>query len=159
MKLDEVDRKVLDVLQADGRISMQQLAERVGLSRAAVYARVRRLETSGVITRYAAIVDPDMAGFDLLCFVGVAVAVHSHEVVERTRLALAALPEVLECHHVTGQFDYLLKVALRNRGELERFIVERLTPVPNIERINTSLVLHVAKSTTALPMSPQEDDR
>jgi DNA-binding Lrp family transcriptional regulator len=159
MKLDAVDRSIVEVLQTDARISIQQLADQVGLSRAATYARVRRLETSGVIARYAAILDPQAAGFDLLCFVGVRVAVHSHEVVERTRTALAGLPEVLECHHVTGQFDYLLKVALRNRGELERFIVERLTTVPGIERINTSLVLHVAKSTTALPISHQEDER
>ena len=153
MTLDEIDRAILDVLQADGRIPTQQLGERVGLSRAATYARVRRLETSGVIARYVAVVDPQAAGFDLLCFVGVRVAVHSHDVVEQTREALAALPEVLECHHVTGQFDYLLKVALRNRAELERFIVERLTSVPGIERINTSLVLHVAKSTTAFPLA------
>ncbi len=156
MKLDPLDRAVLGVLQEDGRISMQQLGERVGLSRAATYTRVRRLEDAGVIIRYAAIVDPEAAGFDLLCFVGVAVAVHSHEVVERTRKALAALPDVLECHHVTGQFDYLLKVAVRNRRDLERFIVERLTPVPGIERINTSLVLHVAKWTTAIPMDQEE---
>lgn len=159
MSLDALDRAVLDVLQTDGRISMQQLADRVGLSRAATYARVRRLETSGVIARYTAVVDPHAAGFDLLCFIGVRVAVHSHDVVERTREALAALPAVLECHHVTGQFDYLLKVALRDRQDLERFIVEHLTPVPGIERINTSLVLHVAKSSTAFPMTPQEDPR
>jgi DNA-binding Lrp family transcriptional regulator len=164
MSLDAIDRSLLDVLQRDGRISIQQLADRVGLSRAATYARVRRLESSGVIARYAAVVDPQAAGFDLLCFIGVRVAVHSHDVVERTREALAALPEVLECHHVTGQFDYLLKVALRNRAELERFIVERLTTVPGIERINTSLVLHVAKSTTAFPIttddgSPEEGER
>ncbi len=164
MKLDALDRAILDVLQEDGRISVQRLADQVGLSRPAAYARVRKLESSGVIARYAAVVDPQAAGFDLLCFIGVRVAVHSHDVVERTREALAALPQVLECHHVTGQFDYLLKVALRNRTELERFIVERLTAVPGIERINTSLVLHVAKSTTAFPIdddhgSPQEGQR
>jgi Lrp/AsnC family leucine-responsive transcriptional regulator len=162
VQIDPLDRAILGVLQDDGRISIQQLADRVGLSRAAAYARVRRLESSGVIARYAAVVDPQAAGFDLLCFIGVRVAVHSHEVVERTRTALAALPQVLECHHVTGQFDYLLKVALRDRAELERFIVERLTAVPGIERINTSLVLHVAKSTTAYPLTSdtaQEGER
>jgi Lrp/AsnC family leucine-responsive transcriptional regulator len=79
---------------------------------------------------------------------------HSQENIARARAAIAELPEVLECWHVTGEFDYILKVAVRNRADLQRFILDRLTPVPGLARVNTSLVLGVEKSTTALPLEP-----
>jgi DNA-binding Lrp family transcriptional regulator len=152
--LDEIDRKVLHVLQEDGRISNAELARAVGLSRAATHARVRKLERLGVIGRYTAIVDPEAVGFELLCLIGVAMTLHSQDHIARARAAIAEMPEVLECWHVTGDFDYILKVAVRSRSDLQRFILDRLTPVPGIARINTSLVLGVEKSTTALPLQP-----
>ena len=152
--LDEIDREVLHVLQEDGRISNSDLAKRVGLSRAAMHARVRKLEHLGVITRYTAIVDPEAVGFELLCLIGIAMQLHSQENIARARAAIVEMPEVLECYHVTGDFDYILKVAVRGRADLQRFILDRLTPVPGIARINTSLVLGIEKSTTALPMEP-----
>jgi len=156
--LDEVDQEVLHVLQEDGRISNAELARTVGLSRAATHARVRRLERMGVIGRYTAIVDPQAVGFDLLCLIGIAMTLHSQETIARARAAIAEMPEVLECWHVTGDFDYILKVAVRNRADLQRFILDRLTPVPGIARINTSLVLGVEKSTTALPLEPRSKE-
>jgi Lrp/AsnC family transcriptional regulator, leucine-responsive regulatory protein len=152
--LDDIDRRVLNALQEDGRISNAELAKRVGLSRAATHARVRKLERLGVITSYTAIVDPETVGFELLCLVGIAMTLHSHENIARARAAIVEMPEVLECYHVTGDFDYILKVAVRSRADLQRFILERLTPVPGIARVNTSLVLGVEKSTTALPLEP-----
>lgn len=160
--LDEIDREVLHALQEDGRISNSDLAKRVGLSRAATHARVRKLERAGIISRYTAIVDPEAVGFELLCLIGVAMALHSQENIARARAAIAEMPEVLESYHVTGDFDYILKVAVRGRADLQRFILERLTPVPGIARVNTSLVLGIEKSTTALPLEPptgRKDDR
>jgi Lrp/AsnC family transcriptional regulator, leucine-responsive regulatory protein len=153
--LDDIDHEVLHALQGDGRISNAELARRVGLSRAATHARVRKLEQLGVISRYTAIVDPEAVGFELLCLIGVAMTLHSQENIARARAAIAEMPEVLECWHVTGDFDYILKVAVRSRGDLQRFILDRLTPVPGIARVNTSLVLGVEKSTTALPLGTQ----
>jgi Lrp/AsnC family transcriptional regulator, leucine-responsive regulatory protein len=152
INLDDLDRAILRDLQADGRMTNLDLARSVGLSPAATHARVRRLEQSGAIQRYAALVDPEMAGFDLLCLISIGIQLHHADAVARTRAALASLPEVLECHHLTGQFDYLLKVVLPDRRALERFVVERLTPLPGIARIQTSVVLAVVKSTTALPI-------
>jgi Lrp/AsnC family transcriptional regulator, leucine-responsive regulatory protein len=152
--LDPIDLEILRTLQEDGRISNADLARTAGLSRAATHARVRRLEQMGAISRYTAIVDPEAVGFDLLCLIGVAMQLHSQENIARARAAIAEMPEVLECYHVTGDFDYILKVAVRNRSDLQRFILDRLTPVPGIARINTSLVLGIEKSTTALPMEP-----
>lgn len=157
--LDEIDRKVLHTLQEDGRISNAELAKRVGLSRAATHARVRKLERLGVISRYTAIVDPEAVGYELLCLIGVAMTLHSQENIARARKAIAEMPEVLECWHVTGDFDYILKVAVKSRGDLQRFILDRLTPVPGIARVNTSLVLGVEKSTTALPLEPEPKGR
>ncbi len=149
---DEIDDAILRELQADGRISNADLARAVGLSQAATHGRVRRLERDGVIERYVALVDRELAGFDLLCFVSVGLRAHGHDDVERFRQAVAAAPEVLEVHHVTGEFDYVLRVALRNRRDLERFLVDRLNVVPGIARIQTSVVVREVKRTTALPI-------
>jgi len=152
MTLDDVDRDILRRLQGDGRMSNLDLARAIGLSPAATHARVRRLEERGVITGYAARVDAERAGFDLLCLISIGIGLHQQDAVARSRKALAELPEVLECHHLTGQFDYLLKVVLADRRALERFVVEKLTPLPGIARIQTSVVLATVKDTAALPI-------
>jgi Lrp/AsnC family leucine-responsive transcriptional regulator len=159
--IDDLDRRVLSVLQRDGRLSTTDLAREVGLSRPAASARVRRLEDEGTIRGYTTIVDPEAVGLDLLCLIGIAMQLHSQENISRARAAIVQMPEVLECWHVTGDFDYVLKVAVRNRADLQRFILERLTPVPGLARVNTSLVLGIEKSTTALPLAPPErkDDK
>lgn len=150
--LDDLDRAILRELQADGRATNLELSRRVGLSAAATHARVRALERRGAIRGYTAIVDREVMGFDLLCLISVSMQVHQYESVGRVRDVIRAMPEVLECHHLTGEYDYQLKVVLRNRRELERFVVERLTPLTGVARIHTSLVLSEVKSTTALPL-------
>ena len=150
--LDETDRDILQILQAEGRISNVDLAQRVNLSPPATHARVRRLEEQGFIRQYVALLDPAKVGYDMLCFVRVSLQLHQSQPVERFGEIIQDMPEVLECHHITGEYDYLLKVAVRNRKDLERFAVERLTPIPGVARINTSLVLSEVKSTTALPI-------
>ena len=152
--IDAIDRAILGHLQADGRMTNADLARAVGLSPAATHARVRRLERDGLIRAYVALVDRERAGFDLLCFVSVSLQLHRPTLVASFPKRVAEMPEVLECHHVTGEADYLLKVAVRGRHELERFIVDRLTPIPGVARIQTSLVLRELKATTALPLAP-----
>ncbi len=152
--LDAIDRAILDILQADGRASIAELARAVGLSPAATHARVRGLERDGLIRGYVALVDREKAGFDLLCFVSVSLQLHRPTLVASFPQRVGAMPEVLECHHVTGEYDYLLKVAVRNRHDLERFIVARLTPIPGVAKVQTSLVLRELKASTALPLVP-----
>jgi DNA-binding Lrp family transcriptional regulator len=149
---DEIDDAILRELQADGRLSNADLARRIGLSQAATHGRVRRLERDGIIDRYVALVDREQAGFDLLCFVSVGLRAHGHDDVERFRVAVLAAPEVQEVHHVTGEYDYVLRVALRNRRDLERFLIDRLNVIPGIARIQTSVVVREVKRTTALPI-------
>ena len=150
--LDDLDTAILRELQIDGRISNVDLARRVNLSPPATHARVKRLEQEGYIRAYAVVLDREKAGFDLLCFIHISMQLHQIEQVERFREAIRLMPEVLECHHLTGEYDYLLKVVVRNRKDLERFVVGQLTPMPGVARIHTSLVFTEVKATTALPL-------
>ncbi|MFZ5878432.1 MAG: Lrp/AsnC family transcriptional regulator [Chloroflexota bacterium] len=150
--LDDIDKAALRALQEDGRLTNVDLARRINLSTPATHTRVRRLEKDGYIRRYAAIVDREQAGYDLLCFIHISLQMHQLEQVESFRRLVRDMPEVLECHHITGEYDYLLKVVLKNRKDLERFVVDKITPIPGVGRIHTSLALAEVKSTMALPL-------
>ena len=150
--LDKVDKSMLRALQADGRLSNVELARKISLSPPAAHARLRRLEKDGYIRQYTAVVDREKAGYDLLCFIHISLQMHQVTQVEKFREATRKMPEVLECHHITGEYDDLLKVVLRNRKDLERFVVDKLTPIPGVARIHTSLVLVEVKATMALPL-------
>ncbi len=152
MTLDEIDRIILDAVQANGRISNADLARKVNLSPAATHARLRRLEREGFIRDYTARLDREKIGYDLLCFIQVSLMVHQFDQVQQFRETVLAMPEVLACYHVTGEFDYLLKVVLRNRADLEQFVVNQLTPLPGVARLHTSLVLSEVKTAERLPI-------
>jgi len=153
MSLDSIDLAILTILQSEGRLSNAELARRIDLSPPATFARLRRLEAEGIIRSYAALLDLEKAGFDMLCFVQISLQLHQPEQVQAVRQAIQALPEVLECYHVTGEYDFLLKVAIRNRLDLERFALQRLTPIQGVRRIQTNVVLSEVKSTTVLPLA------
>jgi len=150
--LDDYDHSILNALQQDGRIANAELARRLNLSPPAIHARLRRLEEVGLILRYAAVLDREKLGFDLLCFVNISLHRHTREHVDHFRQRIQQIPQVLECHHVTGEYDYLLKVVVRNRKELEHLLMEELTPIPGVAHIHTSLVLNEVKAATALPL-------
>jgi DNA-binding Lrp family transcriptional regulator len=150
--LDELDRRILGLLQEDASASSAELARRVGLSAPGLQKRLRRLREAGVITRQVALLNREAVDLDLLCFVHVTLAHHQPDGVSGFRRAVQDMPEVLECHHLTGEFDYLLKVVAANHRELEHFLVHRLTPIPGVDRIRTSIVLNEIKASTALPV-------
>ena len=127
-----------------------ELAQRINLSPPATLTRVRRLENLGFIDDYVALVNREKIGYDMICFVSVILSVHQIEQVEGFRNAVQTMPQVLECHHVTGEYDYLLKIVVKNRQDLEQFVMAKLTPIPGIARIHTSLVLNEIKRTTAM---------
>lgn len=157
MTLDAIDLELLNHLQQDARIANAELARRINLSPPAVFARMKRLEAEGYIRSYVTILDREQLGYDMLCFVNITLQMHTKEQVQRFRDAIQQIPQVLECHHVTGEFDYLLKVVARNRKDLEYLVMEKLTPLPGVARIHTSLVFTEVKATTALPL-PDGDD-
>jgi DNA-binding Lrp family transcriptional regulator len=106
----------------------------------------------GFIQYYGAILNHEKIGYDLLCFVHVSLMAHQAAQVQGFRAAALQMPEVMECHHITGEYDYLLKVLIRNHADLERFVVMKLTPLPGVARIHTSLVLSEVKSSTVMPI-------
>lgn len=153
IQLDEVDRALLSHLQMDARMTNTELARRVDLSPPGLQKRLRKLEDSGVIAQYVTLLNRETVGFDMLCFVQVTLQRHEPTAVSHFREAVQTMPEVLECYHLTGEYDYLLKVVVRNRRHLERFLLETLTPVPGMDKIRTSLVLSEIKTTTAVPLN------
>ena len=161
IQIDAKDVALLNDLQADARLSNAELARRVDLSPPGLQKRLRRLEEAGVIEEYVALVNREAVGFDMLCIVQVTLGRHEPTAVAGFRELVQDMPEVLECYHLTGEYDYLLKVVVRNRKHLEQFLMQTLTPVPGMDKIRTSLVLSEIKATTAVPLShalPEDED-
>lgn len=151
-ELDDIDRTILQQLQDNARMTMTECARRINLSPTALQKRIQKLEDTGVIEKYATLVNREAVGLDMLCFVQVTLQRHGPEAVAQFKREVQAMPEVLECHHLTGEYDYLLKIVVSNRKHLEKFILEKLTPVPGMDKIRTSLVLSEIKATTAVPL-------
>ncbi|WP_282142392.1 Lrp/AsnC family transcriptional regulator [Cytobacillus oceanisediminis] len=148
--LDHLDIKILDLLQKDARISNLELSKKVNLSAPAVHARIKRLEAEGYIQKHVAILSHEKLGFDLLCFVFMSTNMHQAEKLESLEKTLESMKEVLECHCLTGEYDYLLKVACKDRKGLEMFI-RKLNEL-GITKIQTSLALREIKDSTVLPI-------
>lgn len=151
-ELDDKDRTLLHYLQTDARITNTELAQRVDLSPTGLQKRLRKLEEAGIIKEYATLLDREAIGYDMLCFVQVTLQRHEPAAIERFKSAVQQMPAVLECYHLTGEYDYLLKIVVHNRRQLEHFLVEVLTPMPGMDKIRTSLVLREIKATTAVPV-------
>lgn len=150
--LDRIDRKILDILQSDGRIALTELAQRVGLSTSPCSERVKRLEKNGVITGYHARIAPEAVGKTLLVFVEIKLSSKSAEVFEKVRKELLHMPEVLECHLVSGSFDYLVKTRLRGMGEYRHLLGSILKKLPVPAESHTYVVMEEVKETLALPI-------
>lgn len=155
-ELDVIDRRILRALQADGRVTYDVLAAQVNLSPSATLRRVRRLEESGVIAGYVALVPPERVGLGLTAYLNVRLEKHS-EVHKRTpmdlfRAAVQSWPEVVECAALTGEMDFLLRVVVQDMAHYSRFIMETLLKHPSVEDCKTSFVLDRVKNTTAVPV-------
>lgn len=150
--LDAMDRKVLSVMQDDGRIPLVELAERIGLSPTATTERVKRLTRDGYILGYSARLDPDKLGRGLLVFIEVKLDRTTPDVFERFATAVARAPEVLECHMVAGGFDYLVKTRVADMSAYRRFLGEVLLSLPGVRETHTYAVMEEIKSTAALPV-------
>lgn len=151
-QLDDIDRQILYLLQDNSRIASAELARRVNLSAPGLQKRLKKLEESGIIEGYVTLVNREAIGLDLLCFAQITLAHHQPECVGQFCDRVKELPEVLECHHLTGEFDYLLKVVVSNRQHLERFLFDKITRIPGVDKIRTSIVLNEIKASTSLPL-------
>ena len=148
--IDRTDRKILDLLQRQGRISMTELAEQVGLSASPCTERVRRMEREGVITGYHARVSPEALGKTLLVFVEIKLAAKSGDVFEQVRRELLHMPEVMECHLVSGDFDYLVKFRLKGMGEYRHLLGNILKKLPVAAESRSYVVMEEVKESLFL---------
>jgi DNA-binding Lrp family transcriptional regulator len=151
MKLDSIDYRIIEELQHNGGLSNVELARRVHLSPSPCLARVKALEAAGVIRRYVALVDPQSLGLGLNVFINISLKEQSKEALARFEQRIAEHDEVMECYLMTGDSDYLIRVAVTDIAALERFILEQLTPIPGIEKIRSSFTLKQVRYKTALP--------
>jgi Lrp/AsnC family leucine-responsive transcriptional regulator len=144
-KIDDFDIQILRSLSREGRISLQDLSERIGLSTTPTARRVRRLEKAGIITGYAALIDETALGFDVSVFVSVQLERQVDDALARFEAAVREFPEVVDCWLMTGDRDYLLRIATTGLKEFEEFLVGRLTRVPGVASIQSSIPLRRVK--------------
>jgi len=138
MILDSLDVKILGFLQENCRITMKEMAARLNSSTTPVFDRIKKLERNGVIAKYVALVDPKKIDKKLVAFVSVSMKEHGKIALDAFSEQIAAYPEIVECHHITGQADFLLKVITEDIGSYNTFITERLSQVPDIAHVNSS---------------------
>jgi Lrp/AsnC family leucine-responsive transcriptional regulator len=149
--LDDLDRKILAELQVDGRMSNQDLSERIGLSPSPCLRRLRQLEADAVILRYVALVDPAVVGLGVTAFVRVRLDRQDDRHLAIFETAVAEFPEVMECYLMTGEADYQMRVLVGSLGEFEDFLRRRLTRIAGVAQVTTSFALRPVVYKTALP--------
>lgn len=153
MEIDRYDRQILALLQEDGRISNQDLAERIGLSPSPCLRRVRALEEGGVLVGYRALVDPKALGLSLMALIHISMDQHTPERFEAFEQAVNEIPEVLECLLITGQdADYQLKVVVKDMEAYQELLLNRITRIKGVTGVHSSFVLRRVVDKTALPV-------
>lgn len=152
MRLDAIDRRILAELQADGRLTNNDLAMRVGLSPSPCLRRVRAMEAAGIINGYVALLDPGRIGLGTSVFVRVWLNGQDDETVQGFNASILALPEVVECHMMAGDCDFLLRVVARDLDAYRRFQAEKLARLAGVQSLKTDIPLQRVKLTTALPV-------
>ncbi|MHA6346283.1 Lrp/AsnC family transcriptional regulator [Roseivivax sp. CAU 1761] len=151
-ELDETDRRILRVLQRRGRISNAELAEEANLSASSCHRRVARLERSGLISDYVALLDPRRLGLPATVFVEITLAAQSDEILDAFETAVRRVPDVLECHLMAGSADYLLKLVAEDTEDFARIHRQYLTRLPHVTQMQSSFALRTVCRTTALPV-------
>lgn len=156
--LDALDRKIIAELQVNSRRSVQELADRVGLSASPCARRIRILEEAGVIQGYVAIVDQTAVGLPISVFVSVKLERQREDELDRFSLAVSRWPEVVDCYLMTRQRDYLMRIVVRDLPAYERFLKNKLTRLDGVDSIESSFALGQVKRSNALPISTTRDD-
>ena len=150
MKLDATDKRILDFLQSDSKKTNKELSNKLNLSVTAVYERIRKLEKAGVISKYVALVRPEKVEKSFLAFCQIKLVQHTKANVVEFESEVAKLIEVLECFHVSGEYDYILKVMVKDMEAYREFMLNKLTALKHIGSTQSTFVISSVKSTTAL---------
>lgn len=151
-KLDQIDRKILELLQANSNITNAQLAQEIGLSPAPTLERVKKLEQAGIIRSYHALVDPAIVGLGVSTFVTVSLKGHNKENIEKFISAIKKIEEVVECHHVTGQADFILKVVAPDIPAYQTLMLEKVTNIEVVDNLQSTIILSTFKDSKAIPI-------
>nr|WP_319401142.1 Lrp/AsnC family transcriptional regulator [uncultured Carboxylicivirga sp.] len=154
--LDSTDKKLIMLLQKDAKMTTKQLAHHLSLSTTPVFERIKRLERTGIIEKYVAIINKEKVGKRLVAFCNVSLKEHSHDMIRDFESSIVQLPEVLECHHIAGMFDYTLKVITEDMESYHHFVYNKLASVNNIGNVQSSFVIHEIKSGTELHLNSEE---
>lgn len=153
---DETNLKILELLQHDGRMPNNDLADSINLSPAACLKRVRLLEKKKIIRAYTAIINPEKVNYSLLVFIEVLLDKANLPLYDEFRRSVAAIPQILECHMVAGNFDYLIKARCKDMLSYRRFLTDLLIRIPSIRETHTYTVMETVKSNTCFPLNPAE---
>ncbi len=153
IELDRTDLRILDILQEQGRLSNQEIAERVSLSPSPCLRRIKRLEDAGVIRQYVALLEPDKLGLGLLAYVSVKLEKRGKMPMEDFGARVQGWPEVAACYAMTGEMDYLLRVHVEDLQHFSRFVMDQLLRQPGVVDVKSSFALERIKETTALPLN------
>ncbi len=156
--MDKTDRKILNILQQNGRITNADLAKAINMSPPPTLERVKKLEKAGIIKKYVALLDPVAVGYDTLTFVEVTLSRHGRDMVQEFIDAVQKIDEIMECHHVTGDADFLLKIAVKNIRAYEELVIHKLTDLPHVQHLKTMVVLSTFKNETAYNIEEENND-
>jgi Lrp/AsnC family leucine-responsive transcriptional regulator len=151
-KIDDIDRKILEILQARAKITNARLSEEIGLSPAPTLERVKKLEQMGIITSYHAKLDPEKLGLGVTTFVLATLSGHNRANIERFITEIEKIPEVIECHHITGAGDFILKVIARDIGSYQKLMLEKVTEIEQVDNMQSMVVLSTFKDSKIIPV-------
>lgn len=153
VKLDATDKKILQILQANSNITNAQLAKEIGLSPAPTLERVNKLETSGVIKSYHAVIDPGSVGLGVSTFVMATLKGHNKENIEKFIQAIKRINEIVECHHVTGAADFILKIICVDIAAYQQLMLERVSNIDVVDSLQSMVILSTFKDSKTLPIT------
>ncbi len=158
-KIDKTDTKILNLLQEDARMTIKEIAGQLNLSTTPVFERIKRLEKKGIIDKYVAILNPKKIGKKVNAFVHLSIIDHSKEAVEGFVNQVIQYDEVMECHHITGDADFLLKIIANDIEQYNQFILDKLSVVGNVGRVKSSFSLSIRKDTNAIRVEMVNGER
>jgi Lrp/AsnC family leucine-responsive transcriptional regulator len=159
MSLDQTDRQILQLLQHDARLTNKEIADKLGKTISPIYERIKWLEQQGFIKKYIALADRNLLGLHLVAFTNVQLKEHAQAMLQAFEREVVKLPEVLECYHMTGMYDYLLKVVVSDMNHYQSFIVNKLAKLPNIGTVQSSFIMTEVKYQLAYPVTVPEETK
>ena len=150
ISLDETDKKILNLLQQNSKVNIKEIALKIELTQTPTYERIKRLEKSGVIKNYMAVLDKEKAGFAIEVFCQVRLLVHSKDMISRFENAINKIDEVVECFHVAGNYDYLLKIIVKDMNSYQAFLKNKLSVLDSVSNVQSTFVMSSTKDSTGL---------